>query len=128
MYLRFVLPEIEDGLYQDLNIEKLPIGLQNYYHDHWLQMGMTSRPLPERRIKIVYILSEIRQPVSRHLIAEYSEESELVVQEVLDDWSQFLHKQFIELQTCYSICHTSFQDFLNQKEIIQATGILMGRS
>ena len=35
MYLRYVLPEIEGGAYADLALEHLPVGLENYYEDHW---------------------------------------------------------------------------------------------
>jgi len=125
MYLRHVLPQIEDGFYQDLSIkiQTLPQGLRAYYQDHWSRMGMQTNPLPETKIKIVYILSEIRQPVSRQLIAEYATESQLAVQVVLDDWEQFLNEQLLEFQTCYSIYHSSFRDFLNRKEIVQAAGV-----
>jgi hypothetical protein len=123
MYLRYVLPQIEAGFYQDLHIEQLPQGLQNYYEDHWLRMGMKAQPLPQAKIKIVYVLSEINQPVSRQLISEYTITSEMVVQEVLDEWEQFLNEQEIDSQICYSIYHTSFRDFLHRKEILQAAGI-----
>jgi hypothetical protein len=39
MYLRYVLPEVEEGIYQNLDIEELPIGLKGYYDDHWQRMG-----------------------------------------------------------------------------------------
>ncbi|MBD2213327.1 hypothetical protein H6G27_26135 [Nostoc linckia FACHB-104] len=123
MYLRYVLPQIEDGFYQDLSIESLPKGLEGYYEDHWRRMGMAAKPLPRTKLKIVYILGEIRQPVSRRLISEYASEDQLTVQNVLDEWEQFLHEQPIDDQTCYSIYHSSFQDFLHRKDIVQAAGI-----
>jgi len=123
MYLRYVLPQIEEGFYQDLSIENLPRGLQGYYEDHWRRMGMNIKPLPRTRLKIVYILGEIRQPVSRRLISEYAQEDQLTVQDVLDEWQQFLHDQSSDNQTCYSIYHASFQDFLHRKDIVQAAGV-----
>jgi hypothetical protein len=123
MYLRYVLPQIEEGFYQDLSIDSLPKGLEGYYEDHWRRMGMTAKPLPCTKLKIVYILGEIRQPVSRRLISEYAEEKQLTVQDVLDEWEQFLHEQEIDNQTCYSIYHASFQDFLHRKDIVQAAGV-----
>lgn len=123
MYLRYVLPDIEEGIYQDLSIKSLPVGLQGYYEDHWERMGMTAKPLPRTKIKIVYILAEIRQPVSRHLISEFADEEELTVQETLDEWKQFLHKHYIDRQTRYSVYHTSFQDFLHRKDVVQAAGV-----
>jgi len=47
----------------------------------------------------------------------------LTVQEVLDEWEQFLHKQSVEQETCYSVYHASFRDFLHRKDIVQAAGV-----
>jgi len=123
MYLRYVLPQIEDDFYQDLSIENLPRGLQGYYEDHWRRMGMTAKPLPHTKLKIIYVLGEIREPISRSLISEFTTEDQLTVQNVLDEWLQFLKKQHIEDQTCYSIYHRSFRDFLHRKDIVQAGGV-----
>jgi len=42
MYLRYILPQIARGYYQDLdNIDDLPDGLLAYYYDHWHKMNMT---------------------------------------------------------------------------------------
>jgi hypothetical protein len=122
MYLRYVVPQIEEGLYQDLSITKLPKGLEGYYEDHWRRMGMNAKPLPHTKLKIIYIMGEIYQPVSRSLISDYAKENQLTVQDVLDEWKQFLHEQPIDNQTCYSIYHASFLDFLHRKDIVQAAG------
>jgi hypothetical protein len=123
MYLRYVLPDIEQSVYQDLSIENLPSGLKGYYEDHWRRMGMTAKPLPRTKIRIVYILAEVRQPVSQSLITEFADEDALTVQEVLDEWAPFLRKHFTEGQTRYSVYHTSFRDFLHRKDIVQAAGV-----
>lgn len=123
MYLRYVLQDIGRGRYQDLSIENLPAGLEGYYEDHWRRMGMIAKPLPRTKIKIVYILAEVREPVSRDLICDFSDEDALIVQEVLDEWDQFLHEQQIDSQTRYSVYHTSFRDFLHRKDIVQAAGV-----
>lgn len=125
MYLFYVLPEIEHGIYQDLSIERLPFGLEGYYEDHWDRMGMRAKPLPRDKIIILYILCESRQPVSRTLITDFAKKEnpnidELVVQDILDEWRQFLHIQRIDAKTYYSIYHTSFYNFLRRKDILQA--------
>lgn len=123
MYLRYVLEDIESGAYQDLNLANLPQGLQQYYYQHWQRMGMTAKPLPRTKIKIVYVLAEARKPVSSLLISQFAGEDALTVQEVLDEWDQFLREEQIEGQTRYSIYHASFQDFLHRKEIVKKAGI-----
>ena len=127
MYLRYVLPDIGSGVYDDLEIAVLPKGLQGYYDDHWRRMGMLARPLPRMRIRIIYILAEVKQPVSRRLIAQFATDhslavDELTVQEVLDDWRQFLHVQCRDAVR-FSLYHASFRDFLHRKDVVQAAGV-----
>lgn len=128
MYLRCVLVDIEDGIYQDATIESLPQGLEAYYEDHWQRMGMTTEPLPRTKIRIVYILSETPKPIPYDEIVYYIKytgepEAELTVQEVLDQWKQFLHKQREYQQTFYRLYHDSFRRFLNRKDIVEKAGI-----
>jgi hypothetical protein len=123
MYLRYVLPDIERGLYDDLRLEALPVGLQDYYQDHWRRMGMTTRPLPETKLKIIYILCELKKPASRQLVSEFAGERALTVQSVLDEWMQFLHATRVDGQSRYTVYHSSFRDFLHRQEVVQAAGI-----
>ncbi len=123
MYLKHVLSDIRDGLYKDIEIENLPRGLEGYYEDHWRRMGMTARPLPRARLKLVYVLAELRRPVSRQLVSNIVKEDHIAVQEVLDDWWQFLHRQVTDGETHFSLYHTSFRDFLHRIDIVQATGL-----
>ncbi|HAX89723.1 MAG TPA: hypothetical protein DCY91_26555 [Cyanobacteria bacterium UBA11370] len=123
MYLRYVLPGIEHGEYNDLSIENLPKGLEQYYYQHWERMGMTAKPLPRTKIKIVYVLSEALKPISCELISQFVNEDEFTVQEVLEEWEQFLREQEIEGQIRYSIYHASFQDFLHRREIVKKAGV-----
>ncbi|MFM9264951.1 hypothetical protein [Tychonema sp. BBK16] len=118
MYLRYVLLDIEKGLYKDLSLESFPQGLQGYYDFHWRRMGMTANPLPIEKIKIVYILGEVREPVSRRKICDFSGEDEYSVQHVLNEWKQFLH-ELMKQEKRYSIYHASFRDFLHQKDILE---------
>ncbi|GJD19103.1 hypothetical protein RIVM261_040590 [Rivularia sp. IAM M-261] len=117
MYLRYVLLDIESGWYQDLTLEQFPQGLQGYYEFHWRRMGMTAEPLPIEKIKIVYILGEVREPVSRRKICDFSGENEYAVQQVLNEWKQFLHELMKE-EKRYSVYHASFRDFLHRQDIL----------
>jgi Cdc6-like AAA superfamily ATPase len=127
MYLRYVLSELDRGTYQDTSLAGLPQGLESYYEDHWRRMGMTETSRPRYKVKIVYVLAELKEPISRSLIAEFAQEDTLTVQEVLDRWREFLREESIEGQTCYSIYHASFSDFLYRKDIVQAAGDLLNQ-
>ena len=118
MYLRYILQDIESGLYQDLELTRFPSGLQGYYEFHWRRMGMTQEPLPVEKIKVIYILGEVREPVSRRKICDFSGESKYAVQRVLTAWEQFLTES-IKNEKCYSIYHTSFRDFLHRQDILE---------
>lgn len=128
MYLHHVLPEMEDGAYADLTIDRLPAGLVGYYEDHWRHMGMTAKPLPRVKLRIIYILCEARQPLSRQLLSEFATDEslgvdELQVQEVLDEWKQFLLDDHVDTHTRFSVYHASFREFLHRKDIVQAAGV-----
>jgi serine/threonine-protein kinase len=123
MYLRYVLQDIEKGLYQDLTLERFPQGLQSYYGFHWRRMGMTATPLPDEKIKIVYILGEVLQPVSSQQICDFSGEDKRTVQAVLNEWEQFLHELEKDRQKRYIVYYASFRDFLHQKDILEKTGV-----
>jgi nucleoside phosphorylase len=123
MYLRYVLQDIEKGLYQDLSLERFPQGLEGYYRFHWRRMGMTAMPLPDAKIKIVYILGEVKQPVSRQQICDFSGEDARTVQPVLNEWEQFLHELLQDEQRRYSIYHSSFRDFLHSQDVLEKTGL-----
>ncbi len=123
IYLRYVLQDIEKGLYKDLSLESFPQGLQGYYDFHWRRMGMRANPVPDAKIKIVYILGEVKQPVSRQQICDFSGEDPYIVQTVLNEWEQFLHKFLKDNQKRYRVYHPSFRDFLHRKDILEQIGL-----
>jgi hypothetical protein len=122
MYLHYVLPEIASGAYRSVEVTELPEGLRGYYEDHWRRMGMQTHPLPRKKIRIVYVMSELSRPVSRSFLADVLRADPTEVQEVIDDWEQFLHTGRAYGKPVYSIYHASFLDFLHDKEIVRAAG------
>ncbi|MEA5534410.1 helix-turn-helix transcriptional regulator [Crocosphaera sp. XPORK-15E] len=123
MYLRYVIPQIADGYYQDLQLEYIPQGLQNYYRDHWGRMKMD-----RIKINIVYLLTVVSRPISRQLLSEFATVGELQVteyrvQEVLNEWSQFIDKIPVDGETRYKVYHQSFADFLKSDEMVKAAGV-----
>ncbi|MFC1762829.1 ATP-binding protein [Planctomycetota bacterium] len=123
MYLIYVLPEIEAGAYKGLDCKEIPKGLENYYEDHWRRMGMMDILWPNIKFKVIYILCEVVEPVSRELIADFASDNEVAVQQVLDEWVPFMHKHQLEKELRFSMYHESFRDFLRRKDIVQAAGI-----
>lgn len=122
MYLRYVLPEIAAGAYRSVDADRLPEGLRGYYEDHWQRMGMLTRPLPRKKIRVVYVMAEMSRPVSRSLLAGILREDPTDIQLIIDEWRQFLHSTRSDGETVHSIYHASFLDFLHDKEIVQAAG------
>ncbi|MBD2518452.1 NACHT domain-containing protein [Nostoc sp. FACHB-973] len=117
MYLRYVLPGIARGDYNDFNLKQLPNGLQKYYQTHWVRMKMDSAP-NKMMVIILYILVEIGTAIPCEMIADIAQEDEYEVQQVLDNWVEYLKQQTIDGDNCYSIYHASFLDFLKSKPIL----------
>ena len=115
MYLRYVLPAIANGDYNDLSLKQLPEGLQQYYQNQWVRMGMEANPGQLMEI-VLYILLEIGTPIPCEMIAGIAEVDECEVAQVLEDkWVEYLKKQNVKEKICYSIYHASFIDFLKDK-------------
>jgi lambda repressor-like predicted transcriptional regulator len=114
MYLRYVLPAIAKGDYNDLSLKELPDGLQEYYQNHWVRMGMEAKPGQLREI-VLYILLEIGTPIPCEMIAGIAGVYKSDAARVLDEWVEYLKKQNVEGEICYTIYHASFLDFLKSK-------------
>lgn len=122
MYLRYVLPEIERGAYQDRSFETLPVGLQSYYEDNWKRMRRRDEEdWFAYQLPILVALTVIKEPVSTDLIQDFSgvaERKRIVA--VLKEWDQFLYTtQVVEEdgppEKRYRLYHVSFQDFITAK-------------
>lgn len=116
MYLRYVLPEIARGSYDNLSLDKLPAGLQDYYWQHWVRMGMENQP-QEIQVIVLYIIVEWNTPpISFNDIVAISGKDEYEVEEILKKWREYLKEQTInedgEDEKCYRVYHASFLDFL----------------
>jgi len=119
MYLRYVIPDIEKGIYTD---QVIPKGLINYYEDHWQRMcGQDEDAWAKYKLPIIVALTAVRNPISIDLIAKYSkissEQSRIVL--VLEEWREFLYETEVPyqggLQKRYRLYHKSFYDFLVKK-------------
>ena len=124
MYLRYVLNDIDSGKYSDVSLKDLPRELEGYYEKHWarMEMAVKDKELRRRKLKVIYLLTKTRKPVSCDILADFAEEDALDVQEVLDDWEQFLRRSS-NSPPDYSIYHASFQRFLHRKDVVQKAGV-----
>ncbi|NET73933.1 MAG: transcriptional regulator [Sphaerospermopsis sp. SIO1G2] len=120
MYLRYMLPAIAEGDYDDLNLTQLPQGLQNYYQTHWERMRMDNLS-KQMKVMILLILVEIAMPVSCEIIAAILYQDEYEVQNILNEWIEYLRKSTITGDICYSIYHASFLYFLRKKREFKPT-------
>lgn len=117
IYLRYVLPEISEGKYNDLTLKGLPQGLQDYYRTHWNRMGMDEQS-NEKKVKILYILVERGEPISINMIVDILAEDEYEVKSVLNDWVEYVTPKVNadEQKTYYSIYHRSFLEFIKGQD------------
>ena len=127
IYLRHVLDEIEGGTYNDVNLNDLPAGLEEYYQKHWGQMmGREDDPLLELKVRIIYFLSQAEEPVScRWLAKSAREKNVMTVQQVLGKWNSFLRHEKVGMETRYTIYHNSFRQFLEADETVQSAGLTL---
>ena len=122
MYLRYVLKEINSGTYRDVNLNDLPAGLEKYYYKHLDRMEVKDKESRRRKLKVIYVLSRTRKPVSCELLANFAKEDELDVQDVLDGWEGFVRPSS-DNPPKYSIYHASFQRFLHSQEAVKKAGV-----
>jgi len=120
MYLRYVLPAIAEGKYDDLNLTQLPQGLQNYYQTHWERMKMNDSS-KKMKVMILFILVEIGTPISGEMMFDIVNEDECDVDDILNEWIEYLKPQTIDEDIYYSIYHASFLDFLKGKKEFNPT-------
>jgi len=124
MYLRYVLNDIDSGKYSDVTLNDLPRELEGYYQKHWdrMEMAVKDKELRRRKLKVIYLLTKTRKPVSCDILADFAEEDALDLQEVLDDWEQFLDRNS-DTPPDYRINHASFQRFLHRQDVVQEAGV-----
>jgi hypothetical protein len=120
MYLRYVLPDLKAGTYDDLELRELPQGLQEYYQTHWQRMGM-EKTERQMRVMVLFVLVEIGAAVPAQVVADVLGADIAEVDEVLRDWREYLKVRREEGENCYTIYHTSFLDFLKGKAELKPT-------
>ena len=123
MYLRYVLPEFESGYYKDRGFDSLPLGLQNYYEEHWRRMrSRDEEDWFAYQLPVLVALTVIKEPISIDLIGKFSGVPDLRrVRTTLNEWEPFLYTaQLVDpkipQQKRYRLYHASFHDFIAAKD------------
>ncbi len=114
LYCHFLLNEIESGTYSDRDLKDLPADWESYCQVHWQRMNMNDKSDKEsrfRKLRVIYVLSEIVIPISCESLADILDESSFNVQCVLHELEDFVQCSN-ENPRKYSIYHASFQRFL----------------
>lgn len=95
----------------------LPPALEAYYQQHLHKMIPPNAPSQEREFKlsVLRVLAQVSSAVSAESIASTINADEYDVEEVLEDWREFLTLQEINGEICYSLYHFSFRDFLSKQ-------------
>ncbi|GEM_PF-531769 len=124
IYLYYVLPEIERGAYTNLALTAIPVGLKNYYEDHWGRMrAQDEEAWFKYKLPVIVALTVVKAPISIDLILDFSKvPKKYRIRAVLQEWWQFLYELQVTyqggLQKRYRMYHASFHDFLAEKEEI----------
>ena len=123
MYLSEILRAIAQGLYSELfHFHTLRPALETYYQSHWQRIK--GKGLSPVELAVLNLLVYQEQPISAQavseampagLIAQIIDEDEYEVEEVLENWIEFLQQQRIDGETCYSLYHSSFRDWLGRQ-------------
>lgn len=129
MYLRHVLPEIENGAYQDMDLDGIPAGLESYYDHNWERIRSRDEEAWFRfELPILAALTAVKEPVSIDLIAAFSEVEDLRrIHGVLSEWDSFLYQTVVEDEETgererrYRIYHDSFHDYVAERVDLKVT-------
>lgn len=113
MYLSQILSAIANGFYsQPFQRHQLPPSLEAYYQQHWQKM--TAGGLSDIALKVLRVLTsgEQTEGILAEAIAQTINEDEYDVEEVLENWLEFLQQQQVGGEKFYSFYHSSFRVWL----------------
>ncbi|WP_254444775.1 hypothetical protein [Anabaena sp. UHCC 0187] len=114
MYISQILAAITNNFYpQPSQIEtSFPPPLETYYQQHLEKMlGSQHQDFP---LAVLQVLSQTTQPISVTDIANFLNTDEYDVEEVLENWVEFLIQENRSENIYYSFYHFSFRDFINK--------------
>ncbi|MDF5738234.1 MULTISPECIES: ATP-binding protein [unclassified Nostoc] len=93
---------------------QLPPGLEAYYQQHLHKMIPLEQGT-EHSTDVLNVLIQQRKVISVAAIARIIDNDEYEVEEVLENWLEFLQQQRIASETHYSLYHSNFRDWLGRQ-------------
>jgi hypothetical protein len=112
MYVSQIISAINEGFYTEpLESNRLPPALEAYYQQHWEKMQRNG--LSAVKLAVVQTLTQQgKGEVAKSAVAEIIDEDEYEVEEVLENWYEFLHFQQVNGEILCSLYHFSFRNWL----------------
>ena len=121
MYVSQILAAIKNGFYSDkssltdiFESISLPADLEAYYQQHLTKM-FSEEQGDEFKLNaqaVLNILVKNSSPISVEEISQIIDFDEYDVEEVLENWIEFLNLYRIDGETCYNLYHQSFRNWL----------------
>ncbi|MBE8968241.1 ATP-binding protein, partial [Nostocales cyanobacterium LEGE 12452] len=124
MYLSQMISAIAENFYPiPFQYNQLPPGLEAYYQQHLHKMFPPEQDT-EHSTDVLNVLIQQQKAISVEAlpqtaaaIAQIIDTDEYEVEEVLENWLEFLQQQKIGSETHYSLYHSSFRDWLRKQQI-----------
>lgn len=111
MYLSQILPGIANNIYPEpFHWQPLPPGLETYYQSHLAQIK--NQELSAIELALLRVLAAEKQPLSVEKMAAAINEDEYDVEEILENWIEFLTEQLIDGEIHSRLYHRHFQEWL----------------
>ncbi|WP_334981655.1 hypothetical protein [Nostoc sp.] len=95
---------------------QLPPGLEAYYQQHLHKM-FPPKQKTEHSTDVLNVLIQQQKAISVEATAQIIDTDVYEVEEVLENWLEFLQTQQITLKTHYSLYHSNFRDWLGRQQI-----------
>lgn len=113
MYIRHVLPEIEQGGFTDDSVDEMPLGLRSYYRFHWQQMQAKLPKFDDVYRPVVCCLAAVQAPVDLATLMNTTGLERRQVRYAIDRWREFLHGEVSDAgERLYRVYHLAFREFL----------------
>jgi hypothetical protein len=116
IYLHYIVAEIERGGRSPRELDRLPIGLWQYYGQYWHEWQRAhAERWPEVDLPLLAVVAAAAEPLPAALLAALAGIRNTAVVEALleDDWRPFIQVQEVADEVRYQTFHDSLKEFLH---------------